>query len=94
MPVTLSPTAITTTTTVSTTVSAFVPINILTTIGTTTSTCPQSSFRCRLPSQPTCGGCLNYQPCTTKGTQQCIGYNLQPQLTGCDQIINGVAQCR
>lgn len=41
--------------------------NILTTTQTAPSRCPSSSFRCQLPSQPTCGGCLNYQPCITQG---------------------------
>lgn len=43
------------------------PINILTTTVTTTSGCSQSSFRCQLPSQPTCGGCLNFVPCISQG---------------------------
>lgn len=38
------------------------------TLTTTSSACSSSSsFRCQLPSQPTCGGCLNYQPCSTQG---------------------------
>ena len=58
------------------------------------SACPPSSYRCQLASQPTCGGCLGYQPCTTQGTQLCTAYNYQIQLTNCDKVINGTAQCQ
>ena len=78
---------------------------------TTSSSGCSTSSRCQLASQPTCGGCLSYQPCTTDGnvlnensvfhiglhllgTQPCTAYNYQISLTGCDQIVNGVAQCR
>ncbi|CAF4655048.1 unnamed protein product [Rotaria sp. Silwood1] len=84
----------TTTTTISSTASTIQVTNSLTTTGTTLSTCPPSSFRCQLPSQPTCGGCLNYQPCIIEGTQPCLAYTYQIQLTDCDKIVNGVAQCR
>ena len=37
------------------------------TVLTNPSACPPSSFRCQLPTQPTCGGCQNYQPCSSEG---------------------------
>ncbi len=50
---------------VNSTISTIPTTNTLT---TTSSTCSSSSsFRCQLPAQPTCGGCLNYQPCSTQG---------------------------
>ena len=41
--------------------------NALTTTQPVSSTCPPSSFRCQLPAQPTCGGCLSFQPCSSEG---------------------------
>ncbi|UJR36495.1 hypothetical protein I4U23_029216 [Adineta vaga] len=84
---TMLPTTKTTTTATATATS--------TSIANTTipSTC-SSSYRCQLDSQPTCGGCLSYQPCNGQGTQPCIAYNYQISLTGCDNIVNGIAQCR
>ncbi|CAF1536478.1 unnamed protein product, partial [Didymodactylos carnosus] len=96
------PISTSTTTTTTTTLRVITPIPISTSTTTTftsqatiatSNTCPSPSFRCQLATQPTCGGCLRYEPCLAQGTQQCIVSAYQAQLVSCNQIINGVAQC-